>query len=202
MPSGLKIILLRLLGNDIGKDCYIGFSYIDVDNIIMANSCYIGTGNIIKSLCSLEMRYGSRINRWNQITSNKKFNAKLLLGNNSSISLRHYFDVCANVSIGNNTIIAGHRSSFFTHSKGVYEIDYQKEIVIGEFCYIGSNVMLAPGSKVGHRCFVGMGSVVVGDNTHISNSLIAGNPAVCKKEYDENAVYFNQPEIIQLHRKR
>lgn len=121
------------------------------------------------------------------------------LKHNASVSLRHYFDVCDLVQVGPNTIIAGHRSTFFTHSKGLDTIDYTKPIVIGEYCYLGSNIAVAPGAQVGDHCFVGMGSVVVGDMSYCKYALIAGNPAIKKRDLSENAKYFLQGDIKHAH---
>ena len=134
LPSFLKVRLLRLLGHSIHKTAYIGFSILDVKRIHLGENTYIGIGNVFTNLETLEMHEGSRINRWNRFTSGREFHGKMLLHRHASISLRHYFDVCDLVEVGANTIIAGHRSSFFTHSKGVDTIDYTKPIIVGEWC--------------------------------------------------------------------
>lgn len=46
-----------------------------------------------------------------------------------------------------------------------------------------------------------MGSVLVGDMSKHSYSLIAGNPAKIKKELSEKAVYFMQGDILHPHLK-
>lgn len=199
LPSVLKIFILKKLGHNIGTNCYIGCSYLNINKIHLSDNCYIGSGNVFKNLNCLIMAKGSRINRWNQFTSNLKFEASLIIGENSSISLRHYFDICADITIGDNTIIAGHRSNFFTHSKGVEKIDYEAEINIGSLCYLGSNISIAPGTKIGSCCFVGMGAVVVGNKSDASYCLLAGNPAVCKKRYAVDLPYFKQDSINQPH---
>ena len=113
LPSRMKIFVLNFLGNDVHTSSYIGFSYLCVKSIRLGENSYIGFGNIFTKLTCLKMGAGSRINSWNRFTSDSSEGAVLSLGDNSSISLRHYFDVCDLVKIGNNTIIAGHRSTFF-----------------------------------------------------------------------------------------
>lgn len=109
LPSTLKVKLLRLFGHDVHKSAYIGFSYLNIKNITMGEKSFIGQGNIFTHLDTLEMHSGSRINRWNRFTSDSEFKAEMRLLKHASISLRHYFDVCDLVEIGENTIIAGHK---------------------------------------------------------------------------------------------
>lgn len=201
LPSSIKVLLLRLLGHSVHKTAHIGFSVLNIKNIRLDENAYIGAGNIFTGLEALEMHAGSRINRWNRITSDPEFRGVLRLHRHASISLRHYLDVCDLVEIGANTIVAGHRSSFFTHSKGVETIDYVKPIIIGEWCYLGSNLAVAPGAVVGDHCFVGMGSVVAGDVSMFKYKLLVGNPARPKRDLRKDAPYFAQGDIRHPHLK-
>ena len=62
-PSGLKISILRLLGHEIGADCYIGLSIINVEKIRLDDNTYIGHGNVMTGIKYLWLNEGSRINR-------------------------------------------------------------------------------------------------------------------------------------------
>lgn len=53
-------------------------------------------------------------------------------------------------------------------------------IEIGEDCWLGGNVTVCPGVKIGNRCIIGAGSVVVRDIP--DDSLAAGNPAIVKRK--------------------
>jgi acetyltransferase-like isoleucine patch superfamily enzyme len=115
--------------------------------------------------------------------------------------MRHYFDVCAEVTIGSDTIIAGVRSTFYTHSKGIDEVDYVKQISISDWCYIGSNTCFVPGASIGSHSFVGMGAVIVGDHTGETYVLLAGNPASVRKQLVRDCAYYRQEKIIHPHMK-
>lgn len=199
LPSPIKIFILRSMGHEIGRGCYIGASFLGVQRMKLEDSVYIGHGNIITGLQKLRMREGSRINRWNRITSDKSIGSKLYIGRRSAITLRHYFDVCNVVVLGSDSVIAGHKSSFFTHSKGVEKVDYSKPITIGRWCYLGSNLAVAPGTRIPDGVFVGMGAVIAGDRRSTPYVLMAGNPATVKKTLDRKAPYFSQGQLMQPH---
>lgn len=58
-----------------------------------------------------------------------------------------------------------------THSKAIH---------IGDDCFIGANVLILKGTKIGDRSIVAAGSVVFGLDIP-PDSLVRGNPAVCEK---------------------
>ncbi|MCD8288793.1 MAG: acyltransferase [Prevotella sp.] len=67
-------------------------------------------------------------------------------------------------------------------------IPYDKEVIlrpieIGDCVWIGCNVTLAPGTKIGDGCIVSAGSVVFG--VIPSCSIIRGNPAIVIGERDK-----------------
>lgn len=77
-----------------------------------------------------------------------------------------------------------------------YEMQFLREIHIGDNCFIGAKSIILPGATIGHNCIIGAGSVVRGSIPN--NSIYSGNPAkfVCntsdwannkylKKEYCE-----------------
>jgi acetyltransferase-like isoleucine patch superfamily enzyme len=202
LPRAAKIPLLNLLGHKVHRTAHIGFSYLNVKHVELAEDTYIGHGNVFTNLSYLELSSGARINRWNRFTSAPGYVGKLIIGERSSVTLRHYFDICDLVTIGHDTIIAGHRSTFFTHSKGLEEVDYVKPISIGDWCYLGSNLCVVPGAGIGSHCFVGMGAVLSRDLSQESYCLLAGNPAGIKKRLSPKSPYFMQGLLRQPHMKQ
>ena len=49
-------------------------------------------------------------------------------------------------------------------------------VEIGDYCYIGSEIRMAPGARIRDCCIVGLGSVVT-HPVNESHALIAGVPA-------------------------
>ncbi|WP_424938724.1 acyltransferase [Algiphilus sp.] len=200
VPSRIKIWWLRSRGHNVAKSAYIGFSYLDVDSITLHEDSYIGHGNSFTRMKCLVIGAGGRVNRWNHFTSAGNGDGMFALGERSAVTLRHYIDCSGGVVIGSDVIFAGHRSTVFTHSKGAKQrMNYFAPVVIGDWCYIGSNTCIVPGFKLGDHCFVGMGSVLVGDMSASSYKLIAGSPAVEKKELSKDCGYFASGPICQPH---
>ena len=75
------------------------------------------------------------------------------------------------VRLGRNVIIGGRNSSLWTHNR-----QETAPIEIGDFCYLGSEVRLAPGAKLPEECILGIGAVLVGEIRE-PRSLVAGVPA-------------------------
>ena len=83
----------------------------------------------------------------------------------------HRIDFTDRVSIGRNVILGGRNSSLWTHNR-----QQTAPIEIGDFCYVGSEVRLAPGARLAERCILGLGSVLTG-RIETPGSLVAGVPA-------------------------
>ena len=60
-----------------------------------------------------------------------------------------------------------------------------RDIIIGEKNYIGSAVRFAPGTSIGHRNIVALGTVVLG-RVEASDSLISGFPAKAVRSIAED----------------
>lgn len=89
------------------------------------------------------------------------------------------------VKFGDNVFIApncgfytaGHPLDAETRNKG---LEYAKPIEVGNNVWIGGNVIVMPGVKIGNNCVIGAGSVVTKD---IPDGVLAfGNPCKVVKE--------------------
>ena len=92
------------------------------------------------------------------------------------------------IEIGNDCLIAancqifdgsGHQVFLNDPTKRIFTSGTVKPIKIGNNCWLGTSVIILPGSKLGNNCIVAAGSVVNGDFE--DNSLIGGNPATVIK---------------------
>jgi acetyltransferase-like isoleucine patch superfamily enzyme len=112
--------------------------------------------------------------------SESQYSRSLEICEEALITSRHSFDVSGSLLLGARSWIAGIGSQFWTHGAGVQE----RDIRIGSDCYIGSAVRFAPGSSIGDRVLVAMGSVVSGAMPD-TDALIGGVPAkVLKSNYN------------------
>lgn len=89
------------------------------------------------------------------------------------------------ISIGNRCLIAantniidshGHRALLDDVEKRYLSVDDPKEIVIEDDVWIGCNVLIFPGVKIGKGAIISANSVVKNDVP--SRSIVCGNPAV------------------------
>ncbi len=197
LPSRVRIVLLRLRGAQIGKDCRIGmFTIIDARQIVVGDYVQIASFNLIHRVVRLEMGTGSRMNGFNWITGART--GSFRLGHNSAITRLHFFESSGDILIGDNTIIAGRGSHFFTHGISSTDLDDVRSIEIGSWCYIGSTSRFVPGSGVARGTFVGMGAVVT-KSFKDEFVLLAGNPAIVKKQLSPNDIYFDRSFLPHDH---
>jgi len=193
--NALRVLGYRLLGYKVSGR--IGFgTVIAVSEANIAN-CKIGAFNLFVGPMKIEIGEGASIGNRNTFScgfwttqeqyTDKNYARSMQIGANTLITSGHYFDVAGSFDLGSGSWIAGIGSQFWTHGAGVAD----RNIQIGRDCYLGSAVRFAPGSAVGDKVIVAMGSVVT-KKFDISKALIGGVPAtVLKKDYDwklENSV--------------
>jgi acetyltransferase-like isoleucine patch superfamily enzyme len=182
--SRLRVFLLRrLLGYAIDPTTRIGFgTLILVAEFKVGKNARIGRYCRFKGPMAASIDDGSRIgghnvfhcSRWLGETGDRgDYAHNLRIGKKAVITSDHYFDCTGSMSIGARTVIAGRGSQFWTHGAGALD----RNVEIGEGCYVGSAARVAPGTRVGNDNIIAMGSVVVGDLSAVTLSMIAGVPA-------------------------
>jgi carbonic anhydrase/acetyltransferase-like protein (isoleucine patch superfamily) len=206
LPSALARPCYRwFFGYKIGKRVRLGFSIIDALECTIDDDVSIGHLNVFTRIGKLsigdhtrigvlnifrggdEIRIGRyceilRLNEINSIPEPDTVNPvdpRFLLGNGSIIAASHKIDFTDKVEFGKCVILGGRNSSLWTHNR-----QKTKQIDIGEYSYLGSEIRVAPGAAIAARCIVGMGSVITKafDKEYF---LIAGVPAAEVKELDE-----------------
>ncbi|HVJ18609.1 MAG TPA: hypothetical protein VM686_24480 [Polyangiaceae bacterium] len=185
----LRLALYRgLFGFKIARTAKIRMlSFLDTRELVMKDHAEIrGFGNVFMSMARVELdeyarigapRVGLNLFR-GRANKGVPTQATLRLGKCAVIELFHYFDVCADVVIGNNVVVGGIRSVFFTHT--LFKDQYEP-IELKDDIYVGSNCSFQMGVTVAERCVVGLGSVVV-KSIDKPGAFVAGVPARVAKE--------------------
>lgn len=111
----------------------------------------------------------------------------LKVGKGSSCNYKCFFDLGANITIGDNCNI----SYQVTFVNSTHEIGsssrrakggFAKPITIGNGCWIGANVTIMPGVNIGDGCIIATGALVTKDCE--PNSIYIGEPATLFKRLD------------------
>lgn len=180
----LRLALYRgLLGYGFGPGCRIGMlNLIACRGLRLGPGCTIGRGNRFRGAFDFEAGRGLFVGHGNVFScperlddaklADRGYGARIAFGDDCLVNDGHFFDGHGRISIGDGTWIAGRASQFFTHGVGVRD----RDIAIGRGCFIGSAARFAPGSGVGDRNLVGIGSVVVG-RIGGDEVMISGFPA-------------------------
>jgi acetyltransferase-like isoleucine patch superfamily enzyme len=198
LPGFLKKPLFRLcFGYRIGRRVRIGFTILDAKTVELGEGTEIGHLNVVTRVGTLITGRHVRIGPFNIIRGGAlvrlgdyatvlRFNvlnaipdhdctttpeSVLQLGDGAIIVSGHRIDFTDRVTIGRNVIVGGRSSSFWTHNR-----QQTAPITIGDFCYLGSEVRLAPGSRLPDRCILALGSVLSG-SIEAAGSLVGGVPA-------------------------
>ena len=196
MPTPLaRFILCFCKSVHIASTARIGFSLVIADKITMSDGAKIGhlnlvkcrtlnmgedshikNVNIIRGVYDVSLANQAVINHSNTIVNslnipslNQAFTIpELKIGYNSIIGVKHFLDMTANITIGENSILAGRSSELWTHAfyhqhtgSGRYMI--RGAINIGNNCYIGSHVIFNCGVSVADTATVAAGAIVSKD---------------------------------------
>ncbi len=176
---------LRLSGVSCGKelDTY-GRLILDIypkSNVRIGNSVSLISD---RKRCTASTLYSS--------TKMKTFSesSEIIIGNNVGLNGTSITCRSKKIEIGDGTIIAGNviimDSNFHNPWPPTSRLDFSgsqddKDVIIGEYCWIGLNCIILKGVTIGSNSVIGAGSVVVHDIP--PNSMAAGNPAKVLKSY-------------------
>jgi acetyltransferase-like isoleucine patch superfamily enzyme len=205
LPGLLKRPLYRLFFRyEVAPDASIGFAVIDADRVVLRSGSRIGHLTLITRVGSLEVGSSARVGDFNVIRGGERvrlgayasvirFNvlnaipdhdctteplSVLEVGAGTVITQGHRIDFTDRVTLGKNVIVGGRNSSLWTHNR-----QETAPIEIGDFCYLGSEVRLAPGARLADECILGMGAVLTG-KIEVPRSLVAGVPAKVVRPLD------------------
>ena len=198
LPGPIKRPLYRaLFGYRIGRGVRIGLVILDAEAVDLGDGTEIGHLNLITRVGSLVTGKSVRIGTLNIIRGGERVRlgdyaevmrlnvlnaipdhdcttspvSRLDIGAGAVVVSGHRVDFTDQVTIGRNVIVGGRSSSLWTHNR-----QQTAPISIGDFCYLGSEVRLAPGSRLAERSILGLGSVLTGA-IDTPGSLVGGVPA-------------------------
>ena len=122
----------------------------------------------------INLNFTSTITSFNKI----KYSKDLTTLASFSISGHCYIQAINGIKLGKNFLFApGIKLISANHNmKNPKKIEEKDSIVIGDNVWLGSNVIILPGVKLGNNCIVGAGSVVT-KSFDKNDLVIAGNPA-------------------------
>jgi len=215
LPNLLKQPLYRLLfGYRIGRGVRIGLTLLDAARVTLGDGTRIGHFNLVLRVGLLETGRHARVGTLNVLRGGERLclgdyaevmrlnvlNAipdhdctsdpvsVLELGAGAVVTSGHRIDFTDRVRLGRNVIVGGRNSSLWTHNR-----QDTAPITIGDFCYLGSEVRLAPGAALPDECLLALGAVLtsaIGE----PRSLVAGVPAKVVRPLSER-------DLARLRRK-
>jgi acetyltransferase-like isoleucine patch superfamily enzyme len=197
-----RFILVHIFGNKIHKSAYIGVSLVSVKHIILEKDARIGHFTVIKGLEHVEVGESGRIGNLNWITGfpmgldSAHFSdataryPSLFVGKHAAITNRHIIDCTDRVSVGGYSTFAGFRSQILTHSIDIHlNRQISMPVQIGAYCFVGTGVILLPGSDIPKFSVIGAGSVVIGPLIN-EKCLYSGVPAKKIHDIASDTAYF------------
>jgi acetyltransferase-like isoleucine patch superfamily enzyme len=207
LPWYLKRRFLKIcFSYELHPQAHIGLAWIFPKKLIMAAGAKVDHFTVAIHLDRMEMKENSTIGRSNWITgfpSNSNSlhfkhqverRSELLMGVSSAITKDHHLDCTSLIEIGQYTTIAGYRSQFLTHSINVKENRQDsKPIHIGEYSFVGTNVVVLGGSTLPPRSVLGAKSLL--NKTFTEEWMLYGGvPAKALNDIPHNAKYFSRTE--------
>jgi acetyltransferase-like isoleucine patch superfamily enzyme len=204
-PWFLRRLLLRALcGARFGMGARVGFSYVDTQLLELGAGASIGSLNVIRHVREVRLGDGAMLGNLNSasgfspltgIDENGYYRSgRLLIGSGGAITNRHYLDLHADIEVGRMALVAGVRSTLFTHSIDLaLNRQATAAIHVGDCTFVGTNSVLLPGTHIADKCAVAAGAVVTG-RLEEPGCLYGGVPARKLKAMPDGAAFFSRTD--------
>lgn len=207
LPWRLKRLALRqFFGYTLHPKAYIGLAWIFPRTLTMDEGSRIDHFNVAIHLDHMHLKKRASLNRGNWITGlstrthlphfrhQPDRRAELIVGESSSITKNHHIDCTNRIEIGAFSTIAGYRSQLLTHSIDVFTNRQDSApISIGDYAFVGTNVVILGGSTLPSRSVLGAKSLL-NKAFYDEWTLYAGVPAKPLQAISDEAAYFSRAE--------
>ena len=205
LPWFLRRKLLNKVFNyQIHPSARIGIAWVFPKKLIMEEGSSIGHFTVVVNVDDVRLQNHAKIGRSNWITgfptNTKSLHfahqtnrvSQLVIGQHSAVTKHHHIDCTNSVSIGSFTTIAGYYSQLLTHSINI--IDGRQDsapITIGDYVFVGTNVVLLGGSVLPNYSVLGAKSLL---NKAFNQpyTLYGGVPAKALQPLPGDAKYFTR----------
>jgi acetyltransferase-like isoleucine patch superfamily enzyme len=205
LPWWLKRrVLSAVFKYKLAPSARIGFSWVYPKKLVMEEGSRIGNLCTIINLDEVVLKSHSTMGRGNWVTGfptgtasphfahQKDRVSRLVLGKHSAITKNHHLDCTSPIEIGEFTTLAGYHSQFLTHSINLLESRQEgSPITIGDYCFVGTNVVVLGGAELPSRSVLGAKSLLNKRYTE-EWTLYAGVPALKKCGIPQSAKFFSR----------
>lgn len=201
-----RFVLNKYFKYEIHSTARIGLAWVFPGKLIMAAQSKIDHFTVAINLDAIELCENATIGRGNWITGfttkstslhfkhQPERSAKLVLGMSSSITKNHHIDCTNTITIGKFSTIAGYQSQLLTHSIDVIESRQDsKPIHIGDYTFVGTNVVILGGASLPPRSVLGAKSLLNKTFTE-EYTLYGGVPAKAVGPVSKEARYFKRTD--------
>lgn len=205
LPWRIKRLALQVFFHyQLHASAHIGLAWVYPKHLVMAAGARIGHFTVAIHLDKLAMAEHATIGRSNWITgfpsgtASRHFSHQqerqsvLTIGASSAITKHHHIDCTNSITIGKFATIAGYQSQLLTHSIDVYENRQDsKPILIGDYSFVGTNVVVLGGSNLPSHSVLGAKSLL---NKKFEEQwkVYAGVPAKAVADIPPTAKYFSR----------
>lgn len=196
--------LQKWFGYKLHPDSRIGIAWIFPKMLIMESNSRIDHFTVAINLDKIVINKNASIGRNNWITGfpthtdslhfahQKERRAELILKEGASITKNHHIDCTNTFEIGRFATIAGYNSQFLTHSIDLVENRQDsKPIYIGDYTFVGTNVVVLGGSVLPSGSVLGAKSLLNKAYTEVG-MLYGGVPAKPLSKVPAEAKYFKR----------
>ncbi len=200
-----RFLLVRFFGYEIHPKAHIGLAWVFPKHLKMAEGSRFYSLSTAIHLDYIELGQSSSIGRGCWITGlasgddmyfkhQPERKSELIMADNSHFTKNHHIDCTNTIKIGRMVTIAGYNSQFLSHSIDVVKnIQDSAPIEIGDFAFVGTNVVVLSGSKLPAYSVLGAKSLLNKAFTE-EYKLYGGVPAKPIADMPKDAKYFNRTD--------